>query len=197
MSDLPEIEDTVMPGLPDIEDKIRERWAHRKLISATMTINETETKQGRPQLEVVLNTDAGAAQLFWIRREEKSSNWMLSRALLPFINTVRKAKSQALYPFGQEMAAETLEAYIAHPYIQGLFTSGIQVRVITSTRPSVDANGKAVNRSSFDFCHLTDEGSQDIFDNYAKIRDSAATKTASELNANFKKANTASALGLG
>lgn len=186
MSNLPTIEDAIVmaPDFPNIQDKVRERWAHKKLNTATMTINLTETNQGRPQLEVILNCN-GASQLFWVRRAESASNWMLSRVILPFINTIRALKKQDLYDYGTEMQAETLEAYISNDYVQGMFKQGIQVRAITSTRPSIDANGKRVVRSNLDFVHLNDEGSKAIFDMYessSKADQDKAIEVAQNLN---------------
>lgn len=173
---LPNIDDKISTNLdlPNFEDKVKMKWSHDKLLSVTMTAAVTETAEGRPQLEVTLNS-SGAQQKFWARINEPRSNWVLSRFVLPYINLVKQARGQELYSFGTELEAETLVQYIKSPWVQQKMTEGIDLRAVTTVRDGTDARGAAKRTVSCEFIHLNDDGSQRAFESIKAMNGSSAT----------------------
>jgi len=182
---LPNIDDKISTDhldLPNIGDKVKSKWNHDKLISVTMTSAITETAEGRPQLEVTLNSQ-GAQQKFWARINEPRSNWVLSRFVLPYINLVRQARGQELYSFGTELEADTLVQYIKSPWVQQKMTQGIDLRAVTTVRDGTDARGNTKRTVSCEFIHLSDDGSQRAFESIKAMNSSAtAVETAKAVN---------------
>ena len=198
MSDLPlpNIPDAVVPAvesgpaIPNFSDQIKQRWAHDKICSATMTATQTETLQGRPQLEVTLVSTAGAQQKFWARIGEPRSNWVLSRFVLPYINEAKKASGQPIYDFGTELMAETLMQYVDNAWIQNKMRAGIAVRAITTVRDSTSQNS---NRTvSLEFVHQNDAGSAQAFESIKNLKQGSAIARAKTI-AKETESNNASA----
>lgn len=182
-TELPSFDDEIITSetidLPEIEDEIKQRWQHEKLITCAMTAQFTETGEGRPQLEVTVECN-GTKQMFWARIGLASSNWALSRYTLPYINTIRSLKGQDLYPFGTELKQETLMKYLESSWVKNQMQKPLQVRVVTMVRDAFDQRGNKKRNVSCEFIHLNDEGSESTFEAIKGIqqKDSLASATA-------------------
>ena len=183
---VPVIEDTIVPlpetmELPNFEDQIKQKWAHDKLVSATMTAQFTETSIGKPQLEVTLDCN-GAQQKFWARIGETRSNWVLSRFTLPLVNLVKLAQNAPCYDFGTELQQETLMQYLNHPWIRSKMEEGIEVRVVTTVRNGYDAQGNSKRTTSCEFIHHNDDGSDKAFEAIKAIQQKDSVASAQAVN---------------
>ena len=167
--------------LPDIEDEIKQRWEHQKLITGQMTASFTETTQGRPQLEVTVMC-GGTKQMFWARIGLASSNWALSRYTLPYVNTIRSMKGLDLYPFGTELNQKTLTQYLSSPWVKNQMTKPLQVRLITRVKDAFDQRGNKKREVSCEFIHLNDNGSEEVFKTLKAISNQAGMASATAVN---------------
>lgn len=167
--------------LPEIEDEIKQRWEHEKLITGMMTASFTETAQGRPQLEVTIMCN-GTKQMFWSRIGLASSNWSLSRHVLPYVNTIRTLKGQDLYPFGTELNQSTLTKYLESAWVKKQMAKPLEVRVITRVKDAFDQRGNKKREVSCEFIHLNDDGSEEVFKTLKAIRDQAGVASATAVN---------------
>lgn len=191
--ELPSFDDEVASSgfeLPEIEDEIKQRWEHEKLITAEMTSCLTETSEGRPQLEVTMLCN-GTKQMFWARIGAASSNWALSRYTLPYVNTIRSLKGQDLYPFATELNSETLMKYLKSPWVQNQMAKPLKVRMVTSVRDAFDQRGNKKRNVNCEFVHLNDEGSKNAFDAIKAIKQKTTLETASRVNQAIAPSQTA------
>lgn len=183
---LPSFDDEVVTTeidieLPDIEDEIKQRWEHEKLITGQMTAIFTETTQGRPQLEVTVMC-GGTKQMFWARIGLASSNWALSRYTLPYVNTIRSLKGQDLYPFGTELNQETLTKYLSSAWVKNQMSKPTEVRLITRVKDAFDQRGNKKREVSCEFIHLNDDGSEEVFKTLKAINNQAGMASATAVN---------------